>query len=328
MAGLVDTPARSRPVAERRSRMARSEQGIALVLVLWVVALLTIIAVALTTSQRTESTLAANQVETVRFRALAEAGINYAVLNLLADPPIVESEGVSDDFWVPDGSPRSWTFAGETLQIAIVNETSLIDINSAGKDLLSALLIAAGIPEGEEAPLVDAVLDWRDEDDLHLLNGAEDSDYAAAGLPYGAKDGPFDSVEELRQVLGFDRDLYRTLAPALTVDAGTGSVERELAPALVLAALDGTTLEEEQLRREEQRTTEELTSGGEAIRPISRGGPFYRIRVSRGGDVGPVLAMEALVKIEPGSAPPFRIRWRRYGLVADTPVTDAKGPES
>jgi general secretion pathway protein K len=47
--------------------------------------------------------------------------------------------------------------------------------------------------------LVDAILDWRDEDDLHLVNGAEDPDYKAAGLPYGAKDGPFDSLEELQQ---------------------------------------------------------------------------------------------------------------------------------
>ena len=35
-----------------------------------------------------------------------------------------------------------------------------------------------------------------------MLNGAEDADYEAEGLPYGAKDGPFQSVEELRQVLG------------------------------------------------------------------------------------------------------------------------------
>jgi general secretion pathway protein K len=327
MAGHVDTPTRLQAVAGRRSRMRAREQGIALILVLWVVALLTIIAVGLTASQRTESTLAANQVATVRFRGLAEAGINYAVINLLAQPPLVEGEGLVDDLWVPDGSPRLWSFAGQTLQIAIVNEGSLIDLNSAGKDLLSALLIAAGIPEGEDEPLVDAILDWRDEDDLHLLNGAEDPDYAAAGLTYGAKDGPFDSVDELRQVLGFDRDLYRTLAPVLTVDAGTDRVDREFAPTLVLAALDGITLEEAELRLDEQRAAEELIPGGQPVRPLSRGGPLYRIRVSRGGDMGPFLSMEALVNIEPGSSPPFRIRWRRYGLAANTPVTDEEASE-
>ena len=88
MAGHADTSARRKALGVAGSGMPRRQKGIALMLVLWVVALLTIIAVGLTASQRTESTLAANQVATVRFRALAEAGINYTVLNLLAQPPL------------------------------------------------------------------------------------------------------------------------------------------------------------------------------------------------------------------------------------------------
>ena len=43
-------------------------------------------------TQRTETTLAANQIAAARFRALADAGINYAVMNLLAQPLVAQGE--------------------------------------------------------------------------------------------------------------------------------------------------------------------------------------------------------------------------------------------
>ncbi len=312
----------------RWRRTRRAEPGIALVLVLWVVALLSIIAVGLTATQRTETTLAANQIAAARFRALADAGINYAVMNLLAQPLVAQGEDLIADLWVPDGSPRPWSFAGESLEISVVNEASLVDLNQAEMDLLSALLFAAGVPEGEEAPLVAAILDWRDENDLHLLNGAEDADYRAADISYGAKDGPFDSAEELRQVMGFDRELYRILAPALTVDSGNQRVDREFAPPLVVAALEGLTLEEAELKREEQEAQDLVEGAARGARAFARGGPLYRIRVSRRGEQGAAMSMEALVYTDLGTDPPFRVLWRRYGMMSEfTPVAEAGSDE-
>ena len=45
--------------------------------------------------------------------------------------------------------------------------------------------------EEEAAKLLDAVLDWRDPDSLKRPNGAEESDYAQAGLKgdWRAKEG-------------------------------------------------------------------------------------------------------------------------------------------
>lgn len=308
----------------------RAQRGIALMLVLWVVALLTIIAVGMTAAQRTESALAANQRAVADFRGHAEAAINFAALELMMPPPLVEDEAEATEQWVPDGAERPWLFAGEGLMIAIVNEASLIDLNQAPRELIVGLLGAAEVPEADADALADAILDWRDLDDLHLLNGAEDADYEAAGRPYGAKDGPFDSVEELQQVLGFDRALYRTLAPALTVDAGSPQVVQEFAPPLVQAALQGISLEEVQLQQwqrqqQQQRQRQRQAPGavpGAApqVVPVDRGGPLYRIRVRRNGADAPVMAMEALVAIHPGQTPPVRIRWRRYGLATEPAV--------
>ena len=53
--------------------------GIALVLVLWVVALLSMMALTLIATQRTESALTRNLIDAGQGRALAEAGIYFAI---------------------------------------------------------------------------------------------------------------------------------------------------------------------------------------------------------------------------------------------------------
>ncbi len=295
-------------------KTGRHQGGIALMLVLWILTLLTIIAIGLTTTQRTESALAANQIASAIFRAQADAAIQFAALNLLAQPP-PEAGGESLEdlgLWVPDGLPRAWSLGGEALEIRIIDEASLIDLNLADRGLLLALLLAAGAEERDPDSLVDAILDWRDEDDLRLLNGAEDPDYDAAGRPYGAKDGPFDSVEELQQVLGFDRELYRALAPALTVSSGQASPGAEFAPPLVRAAVEGISLEE--MRDRLQQEAEVL---GDMPGPAGRGGPLYRIQVRWRAPGGAFRAMEALVRVQAGGLPPVAVLARRFAIASE-----------
>lgn len=297
----------------RGARRRRQERGIALVIVLWVITLLTIIAMGLTTTQRTETALIGNQVDTVRFRALADAALAYTVLNLTTSPPLdlaAESEP-----WVPDGQPHTWRFAGEALEIRVFNERSRIDLNQASREQLEALLLLLAVAPDEAAALADAILDWRDPDDLTQLNGAEDDDYFAAGLPYGAKDGPFDTVAELRQVMGMTADLYRAMAPALTIDSGATRVDARYASALVLAVEQGLTLEEAEEVVEER--LEPVVPGAETRAPINRGGPLYRIQVTWLVGERPTRTMQALLSTYRRQATSYTIRWRRFGLSND-----------
>jgi general secretion pathway protein K len=302
------------------SRARPGQDGIALMLVLWVLALLTIIAVGLTAAQRTESALASNQLDTARFHAAAEAGIAWAALNLSAPRTLFEGDV---DPWIPDGSVRVWTFAGEDLEIRVVNEASLIDLNRASRGLLESLFAAVGLGEDQASALADAIEDWRDPDDLTQLNGAEDGDYEDAGRSYGAKDGRFDSVEELQLVLGVDQDLYHTLAPALTVDSGRSNPDPEFAPPLVQAALQGISLEEAQLKQQEQ---DRLAESGDSDRgTVGRGGPLYRIRVTRLSDGEASRSMEALVRVSARTSDSFSILWRRFGMISDGAQVAAGG---
>ncbi|MGB5832009.1 MAG: type II secretion system protein GspK [Thiohalocapsa sp.] len=290
------------------------QQGIALVLVLWIIALLTVMALGLTTTQRTQSSLTRNQLDGARFRALSEAAISLTVLNLLATPLETVS---AEEVWIPDGRAHSLFFDGAKLRVTVYNEGSRLNLNEATREQLAMLIEFA---QGEEAfdevqrdAVVDAILDWRDEDDLSQLNGAEDGDYEAAGLPYGARDGPFESVEELRQVLGMTRELYQRLAPDLSVDNEDGQADQQFASASVLAALQGLSLEDAQRFVEERNAP--VVPGAERAGAVDRGGPLYRIRVALEGQGGVGRLMEALVRLERGLVPPFEVQWRRYGLI-------------
>ncbi|WP_296899354.1 general secretion pathway protein GspK [Thiohalocapsa sp.] len=294
----------------------RAQQGIALVLVLWIIALLTIMALGLTTTQRTETALARNQIDAARFRAHAETALALTALNFLSTP----LEATPPELvWIPNGVPRTLVLDGMTFTVTVTNEASRIDLNLATRDVLAALIELA---QGEEDfdpsardALADAIVDWRDEDDLIQLNGAEDGEYADVGLPYGAGDGPFTSVEELRQVLGMTRALYQRLAPHLTVWTRTDQVEQRFATPEVLVATQGILLEDA-LELVNQRD-QPMLPDGEPATVTNRGGPLYRVRFSQTDAAGAGRHMEALLMVQRGGQSPFEVLWRRYGLLAD-----------
>jgi general secretion pathway protein K len=155
----------------------------------------------------------------------------------------------TDEGWRVDGTVYAWAFGGGEVRFSIQDEGGKIDLNGAPDELLRGLFLSAtwtgpdgeilGLDESEADALSDAVRDFADEDDLTRLNGAEDQDYEAAGLPWGAKDAAFAAVEELQQVLGMTAPLYQAVAPALTVHTGSKGIDAISAPRGVLMALPG-----------------------------------------------------------------------------------------
>jgi len=60
-----------------------------------------------------------------------------------------------------------------------------------------------------QTKLVNAIIDWRDEDDLVGLEGAEKEEYKEAGLSYQPPNKPFKSIEELQMVLGMNEQIFK-----------------------------------------------------------------------------------------------------------------------
>jgi general secretion pathway protein K len=274
------------------------QAGIALVLVLWVLVLLTVMAVSLALTQRLELAMTANVKEEREARALVAAGIEFMTLQLLLQRGRPEPEN-----WQADGLLRPWSFAGRSIGVAATPETARIDLNMATPELLESLLRSAGLEDADAQRLRDVILDWRDSDDQHLLHGAEDPEYRAAGLPYGAKDANFESVEELRQLLGMTAAVYDRIAPALTVFSARRTVNPLFAAPQVLAALPGMTPEELQaylLLREGNRQLGLPVPPPNGINPIylEQGHiPIYRVYAETAIEGGGKVRGEAVVNL-------------------------------
>ncbi|MCX7544082.1 type II secretion system minor pseudopilin [Marinicella gelatinilytica] len=209
----------------------KKQQGIALVLVLWVALLMTVIAGSFALSARTESVQSRILFNQVQAEFLAEAGLNRAVFELRNPDP--------ETRWIADGRPYEFTMNEAKISVQITDESGKIDLNLANEELLVGLFASVGVEFDEALALSDKIQDWRDPDEEVRLAGAEDADYFAAGYAHGAKDAPFDTVPELLQVMGIDYALYRKIEPAITVYSGRGNLNLAFAPKEALMALDG-----------------------------------------------------------------------------------------
>ena len=80
--------------------------------------------------------------------------------------------------------------------------SGLIGLNSDHTVLIESLLEKSGVPIAEQQVMLDRLLDYRDKDQLHRLNGAEVDEYLKAQLAPPA-DSDLLSSWELQSVLGW-----------------------------------------------------------------------------------------------------------------------------
>lgn len=205
-------------------------RGAALLLVLWLILLLSGLVAGYALGARVESLQGNGLARSVVAREAARAGVDYAAARMLDPDPAQR--------WAADGRGYTFDFDGIPVQVRVRDEAAKIDLNAASFELLQAFFVALGEPRAAAVRLAGAVVDWRDADSLgQPAGGAEDPDYAAAGLAGGAKDAPFDSVAELEQVLGMRPALYAAAAPHLTVYSGRGQPDAGVADPVVRAAM-------------------------------------------------------------------------------------------
>lgn len=207
----------------------RHQSGVALLSVLWVLVLLSLIALNISTTSRLELKLAANLIEAARARQTTDAGINWALWSL---------QQPNTANWLADGSQRTLELDDIAVRVAITDEHGKIDLNQGHPTLLQGLFVAVGVGQDEAVALADAILDWRDTDQLRRLYGAESEEYLAAGLP-GPGNRPFEQLEDLLDVLGMTPELYALVVPALTLYSQRPTINPLMAPRLVLLALPG-----------------------------------------------------------------------------------------
>ncbi|MGK2925199.1 MAG: general secretion pathway protein GspK [Lysobacterales bacterium] len=236
---------------------ASRQRGVALVMVLWILLLVTISTGAYTLMARMDQLEAHTVLSSTRARMAAEAGMNLAVL-ALRDPD--QTTRI-----VPDGRPYLLDFQGNLVEVRVTDERGKLDINTTNEQTLVQMLSAHGLDEADAQLLAAAIMDWADVDEIERANGAELGAYEAAGLTVGPGNRSFIMIEELLQVLGMPWELYIRMAPGLTVFSDSGLPDPAFAPVEALLALPEMT-EEEALNFVEQRHAQEsLNEAGVAL---------------------------------------------------------------
>ena len=233
-------------------QIRRRQKGIALVIVLWILLLVTISTGAYTLMARMDQLEAHTVISSTRARMAAEAGINLAVLSL-RDPDELTR-------MVADGRPYEIQIQDVLVEIQVTDERGKVDINAVDEVTLLQLLQGHGLEGDDAVYLAAAVMDWADVDEIERANGAELPAYASAGLDVGPGNRPFLMVEEVLQVLGMPWELYKKMEPGLTVFSESGMPDPAYAPLEALLALPDMT-EEDALNFIEERQSQDSTTG-------------------------------------------------------------------
>lgn len=219
-----------KPMRSNVPSIHRTRRGVALMAVLWLIAIL---AMACMTALRVISfdlELATAKVHGSRARQVAEMGI------AVGSNPVVKR---SDPLLRKMGGD-----SGEGFEVRVVSEGGRFNINaillSDDKALLSSIFSNWGLDIDQAQEVVDALSDWVDADDNVSLNGAEKKDYEKAGRINQPFNRPFYDLSEVRLVRGMD--LVEAVRPDwrdwFTIWSGGGLDLNEASPELIAAAAE------------------------------------------------------------------------------------------
>lgn len=216
----------------------RSRDGFALVAALWVVVAVGAVGLDWGLRARMQRLATANAVESATARAAAESGLALARARL--ERVLVGSAAGMDPWHDPAAllGDSVHARAGVRYLIRVSDLGTRLNLNRASQEELRRLLVALRLDAGRADRIAQSAADWRDADDLHRARGAERIWYLRAGSDALPRNGPFQSVEELRHVREMTPELMDRLRPYLTV-RGSGRINLSAAPTPVLRTLPG-----------------------------------------------------------------------------------------
>jgi len=239
----------------------KNNHGMALLLTILVISLITVITLRFNMSMRSSLTSASNLQDAIALDNMAKSAFN-AARAVLSDDASKSSFDTLHEDWanLAAAAPYlSYFFNRGQGGMEIKDHSGRIQINSLlqkqgdawvineeQKKIWLNLLSAEeyGLSEDDALSIVEAIIDWLDEDDEPLgFGGAESSYYQGLEEPYEPRNGPMEFIEELLLVKGvteelyFGTDEYPGLADLVTPYGKDGKININTADAFVLQAL-------------------------------------------------------------------------------------------
>jgi general secretion pathway protein K len=209
-----------------------NDRGIALIVVLWIAAILCGIALTGAYTARLELRQAYYPAAEQQLLGAAVTAVENVKLALREDDNEYDS---LKERW-KTGFSTSTTAEGVTTAVAVEDEESKCNLAAASKERLLPAPIFDGFPDREE--LVDSLLDWQDSDGQPRARGAEAGDYARLTPPRPCKDRQLDCLDELSLVKGFTPKVLARARRFATV-CTDGRININTAPVETLMTLPG-----------------------------------------------------------------------------------------
>ncbi|MFC1593925.1 general secretion pathway protein GspK [Candidatus Omnitrophota bacterium] len=220
-----------------------NNSGIILIIVLWILIILTSLAVGMWRRARLELSLTRYSLDKLKTRYIAEAGLRDVIMRIRADSTNERTKdfdtlyecGVSIDsdvsaedlfknrllgkgsFSVAYSAPDS-----ELTVYGLQDEERKININALNAQdyfILIYLLESFDVEPEQARTIAASVVDWRDSnsDITNSPDGAEDDYYTGGQLPHYCKDSFFESTEEILLVKDMTEEIFSAIKDYITV---------------------------------------------------------------------------------------------------------------
>ena len=177
----------------------RKNKGLVIIAVLWMVVVLMVMTAILGRKSRLDMKVCLARMEAVRCKWACRAGIEKAMAVLNEDE--TENDSLLD-LWSENPEDFNDVMLDHCwFTVRVIDETSKLNINAATKEQL------LGLPDMVEE-IADAIIDWRDSDDMPSGLGVESGYYEGLTYGYIARNGPFRTLRELLLVKDVSEDLF------------------------------------------------------------------------------------------------------------------------
>ncbi len=207
--------------------MKKRQQGMALLVVLLIISLMTIIAVSVNERwQRSyQRSSALHYLRKAKWYAFSGEAL---VKEILLQDYLDSEENINlSQTWATEG--RVYPLEDAHLEMVVFDEQACFNINAINQNITSEsnennqnsyieqvllhLLINIDVEEYEAKQIVAAIQDWIDEDDTPSELGAEDNYYLSIDPPYLTANRPLKNISELRAIRGITAEIYQKLRP-------------------------------------------------------------------------------------------------------------------
>jgi general secretion pathway protein K len=176
-----------------RSRRISSRRGSALILVFWCLLVLAMAVFGVVEMVELSVEHSSHEQNVLQARSMALSGLALGLSpQLMKDDPILAQQ----------------PSAGQQFKVSLESEGSRLNLNyvlqSGHREILENLFTQWGMQIEDANHVADCMFDWITPGDLKSLNGAKAADYARANLPQRPTYKPFQTFDEVQEVMDFD----------------------------------------------------------------------------------------------------------------------------